>query len=68
MVLVASTTYTQHLENGWPVEAGLVTYRIDRVRFRFSSDDARWHVPAGAADTFAAPGRADPGAAGPAEE
>jgi GntR family transcriptional regulator len=45
-VLVTSTRYTQYLENGWPVETGRVTYRVDRVRFRFSSEDARWHVPA----------------------
>jgi GntR family transcriptional regulator len=44
--LVTSTLYTQYLENGWPVETGRVTYRVDRVRFRFSSEDTRWHVPA----------------------
>jgi GntR family transcriptional regulator len=48
-ILIASSTYSQHLENGWPIESGVVSYRLDRVRFRFSSGDARWLVPPGRA-------------------
>jgi GntR family transcriptional regulator len=46
-ILIAASTYTQYLETGWPVETGVVSYRIDRVRFRFSSGDAPWLVPPG---------------------
>jgi GntR family transcriptional regulator len=48
-VLIASSTYSQHLETGWPIETGVVSYRLDRVRFRFSSGDAQWLVPPGRA-------------------
>lgn len=43
--LIAASTYTQYLETGWAVARGVVSYRIDRVRFRFSSGDAPWLVP-----------------------
>jgi GntR family transcriptional regulator len=33
-VLVVMSTFTAHLESGEPVEAGVMSYRIDRVKFR----------------------------------
>ena len=61
-LLIASSTYSQHLENGWPIEAGVVSYRLDRVRFRFSSSDAQWLVPPGRAAWASSP--PPPGAVG----
>jgi DNA-binding GntR family transcriptional regulator len=70
-ILIASSTYSQHLETGWPIEAGVVSYRLDRVRFRFSSGDARWLVPPGRApwasdpSSSASPHRSDEDAPAP---
>lgn len=33
--LVVSNTYTYYLESGEPVEAGVMSYRIDRCKFKF---------------------------------
>ena len=35
--LVLANTYTWRLENGLPVEAGIISYRIDRCRFKYET-------------------------------
>ena len=35
--LVLANTYTWHSENGAPIEAGVISYRIDRCKFRYET-------------------------------
>lgn len=50
-VLVVENVFTEYLEDGVPVQAGVMAYRIDRVRFRFSAQGA--YEKPGAARTTA---------------
>lgn len=35
--LVVANTYTWHVEGGAPAEAGVISYRIDRCKFRYEA-------------------------------
>ncbi len=33
--LIVANTFTYHVESGVPIEAGVISYRIDRCKFRY---------------------------------
>ena len=39
--LVVANTYTWHVESGVPLEAGVISYRIDRCKFRYQATFGR---------------------------
>jgi GntR family transcriptional regulator len=44
-VLTVINTFTEYLANGSPIQAGTMSYRVDRVKFRFAAEGAYETVP-----------------------